>query len=57
MVQILPLPLNTLEAVLDDVDMVLLMTVDPRFNGQQYIESMTDKIRELRNMCKTRPEA
>jgi ribulose-phosphate 3-epimerase len=44
-------PLNTLEAVLDDVDMVLLMTVDPGFGGQQYIESMTDKIRELRNMC------
>jgi ribulose-phosphate 3-epimerase len=37
--------------VLDDVDMVLLMTVDPGFGGQQYIESMTDKIRELRNMC------
>ena len=40
-------PLNTLDAVLGSVDMVL-MTVDPGFGGQQYIESMTDKIRELR---------
>lgn len=44
-------PLNTLDAVLGDVDMVLLMTVDPGFGGQQYIESMTDKIRELKNMA------
>lgn len=41
-------PLNALDAVLGSVDMVLLMTVDPGFGGQQYIESMTDKIRELR---------
>lgn len=44
-------PLNTLDAVMGDVDMVLLMTVDPGFGGQQYIESMTDKIRELKNMA------
>jgi ribulose-phosphate 3-epimerase len=41
-------PLNALDAVLGNVDMVLLMTVDPGFGGQHYIESMTDKIRELR---------
>ena len=44
-------PLNTLDAVLGDVDMVLLMTVDPGFGGQLYIESMPDKIRELKNMA------
>jgi len=41
-------PLNVLDAVLENVDMVLLMTVDPGFGGQHYIENMTDKIRELR---------
>ena len=44
-------PLNTLDAVLGDVDMVLLMTVAPGFGGQLYIESMPDKIRELKNMA------
>lgn len=44
-------PLSSIEMVLDNIDMVLLMTVDPGFGGQQYIESMTEKIRELRNMA------
>lgn len=44
-------PLNALDAVLGDVDMVLLMTVDPGFGGQQYIENMTGKIRELRQIA------
>ncbi len=47
-------PLNTLDAVLGEVDMVLLMTVDPGFGGQQYIESMTEKVRELKNMAMQR---
>lgn len=47
-------PLNTLDMVLADVDMVLLMTVNPGFGGQEYIESMTEKIRELRLMADRR---
>lgn len=44
-------PLNTLEMVLDEVDMILLMTVDPGFGGQHYIEGMTEKVRELKFMA------
>lgn len=44
-------PLSFLEWVLEDVDMVLLMTVNPGFGGQSYIESSTEKIRDLKKMC------
>lgn len=47
-------PLNTLEWVLEDVDMVLLMSVNPGFGGQGYIDSVTEKIRELRRMITAR---
>ena len=40
-------PLNVLDYVLNDVDMVLLMSVNPGFGGQKYISSTTDKIRSL----------
>ena len=43
-------PLSTLDYILEDVDMALLMTVNPGFGGQKYIESCTRKIRELRRM-------
>ena len=39
-----------LSPYLDVLDMVLLMTVEPGFGGQQYIESSTEKIRSMRNM-------
>ncbi len=42
--------LTTLDWILQDVDMVLLMTVNPGFGGQSYISSSTEKIRLLRKL-------
>lgn len=47
-------PLTELEYILEDLDMVLLMTVNPGFGGQRYIESCTQKIRNLRRMIAER---
>ena len=47
-------PLTALEYVLEDVDVVLLMTVNPGFGGQAYIPAMTEKIRQLRRMIDKR---
>jgi len=41
-------PLETLDFILGDIDMVLIMSVNPGFGGQAYIPSATDKIRRLR---------
>jgi ribulose-phosphate 3-epimerase len=43
-------PLVTLEEILPDADLVLVMSVNPGFGGQEYIASSTDKIRRLRSM-------
>jgi ribulose-phosphate 3-epimerase len=42
--------LSALEYVLDQVDLVLLMTVNPGWGGQEFIPGMYDKIRALRSM-------
>lgn len=42
-------PLSALDYVIEDVDMVLVMTVNPGCGGQAYISGMTDKIRALRS--------
>lgn len=41
-------PLSVLDHVLEDVDLVLIMTVNPGFGGQSFIPGMLGKIRELR---------
>lgn len=41
-------PLSWLDYVIDDLDMVLLMSVNPGFGGQAFIESALDKLREAR---------
>lgn len=40
-------PVSTLECILPDVDLVLIMSVNPGFGGQKFIEGTLDKVREL----------
>lgn len=47
-------PTSTVEHVLDLIDMVLVMTVNPGFGGQAYIQTMEPKIREVRDMITAR---
>lgn len=44
-------PVCMLENIIDDVDLVLVMSVDPGFGGQAYIEGTYAKLRELRALC------
>lgn len=44
-------PVCMLEPILCDLDMVLVMTVNPGFGGQRFIESSLRKLRRLRRMC------
>ena len=43
-------PLSWLEHVIDDLDMILLMSVNPGFGGQKFINSSLDKLRQARRM-------
>jgi len=43
-------PLSSLEEILPDIDLALIMSVNPGFGGQSYIPGSTDKIRRLRSM-------
>jgi len=43
-------PLSTLEEILPEVDLVLVMSVNPGFGGQSYIPASTPKIARLRSM-------
>lgn len=46
--------ISTLEDILQDIDMVLIMSVNPGFGGQSFIEGSLCKIRRLHNMIKSR---
>lgn len=47
-------PLAMIEEILDDVDYVLLMSVNPGFGGQRFIPSSIDKIKRLRDLIDRR---
>jgi ribulose-phosphate 3-epimerase len=47
-------PVSDVEWVLDLVEMVLVMTVNPGFGGQAYIPTMEPKVAELRNLVLSR---
>ena len=48
-------PETAIDYVLDGVDLILVMTVNPGFGGQGFIESQIDKIKRVREMIGARP--
>jgi len=47
-------PLEAIDWILEDVDFVLIMSVNPGFGGQSFIKSSLQKIRQLRKMIQNR---
>jgi ribulose-phosphate 3-epimerase len=47
-------PLALMEEVVDDLDLVLVMSVNPGYGGQRYIEAATGKIRRVRGLLDAR---
>ncbi|GAA0091606.1 ribulose-phosphate 3-epimerase [Paraclostridium bifermentans] len=43
-------PIENIKYILNDIDMVLIMTVNPGFGGQSFIGTMIDKIKELKSL-------
>ncbi|APG91193.1 ribulose-phosphate 3-epimerase [Sinorhizobium americanum] len=48
-------PDSALEYILDTVDLILVMTVNPGFGGQKFIAAMEEKIRRIKKMVGNRP--
>ena len=48
-------PVSALECVIDDVDLILVMTVNPGFGGQKFITSMLPKIAQVHALIGDRP--
>jgi len=48
-------PESVIEYVMDKVDLILVMTVNPGFGGQSFIEAQIPKIRKIRQMIGSRP--
>ncbi len=48
-------PLSVIEHILDDIDLVLVMTINPGFGGQKFTHSMVEKVRQTRAMLAERP--
>lgn len=47
-------PVSALDAIIEDVDLVLVMTVNPGFGGQKFIPGSLRKLRQLKAMCDER---
>ncbi|GAB3522728.1 ribulose-phosphate 3-epimerase [Emticicia fontis] len=47
-------PVNVLEDILHDIDLVLIMSVNPGFGGQKFIEHTYEKVRKVRKMADER---
>ncbi|MFA6685812.1 MAG: ribulose-phosphate 3-epimerase, partial [Arcobacteraceae bacterium] len=47
-------PVETIEHILEDLDMVLLMSVNPGFGGQKFIPSVLEKSKRLKNLIEKR---
>ncbi|TVY00698.1 ribulose-phosphate 3-epimerase [Cohnella terricola] len=45
-------PLSVLEYMLDEIDLILIMTINPGFGGQSFLPAMLPKLRDLRDMLK-----
>ena len=45
-------PVQLIEPILEELDMVLLMSVNPGFGGQKFIPSVLNKIKQVRDLAK-----
>ncbi|MGC8971977.1 MAG: ribulose-phosphate 3-epimerase [bacterium] len=45
-------PVSSLEDIIEEIDLVLIMSVNPGFGGQKFIENTFKRLRKLRELCK-----